>query len=92
MRTRALMVVGAMLLTTGIAHAQPPRTMYAQALTRDRVDFSGKHYRFADVPIDLAPLQRPHPPLWYAVPVPEGAAWSAYARNLFPAVSKNAQL
>jgi len=29
------------------------------------------------VPIDLKPLQRPHPPLWYAVPVVEGAAWPA---------------
>jgi N-acetylmuramoyl-L-alanine amidase len=28
--------VGAVLLTTGIAHAQPPRTLYTQALTRDR--------------------------------------------------------
>ena len=48
-----------------------------QALTRDTVDFSGRHYRFANVPIDMKPLQRPHPPVWYAVPVPEGAAWPA---------------
>jgi len=44
-----------------------------QALTRDAVNFAGKHYRFENVPIDLKPLQRPYPPLWYAVPVPEGA-------------------
>jgi alkanesulfonate monooxygenase SsuD/methylene tetrahydromethanopterin reductase-like flavin-dependent oxidoreductase (luciferase family) len=48
-----------------------------QALTQDTVDFSGRHYRFANVPIDIKPLQRPHPPVWYAVPVPEGAAWPA---------------
>jgi N-acetylmuramoyl-L-alanine amidase len=36
LRTRALMIVGAVLLTTGIAYAQPPRTMYTQALARDR--------------------------------------------------------
>jgi len=48
-----------------------------QALTRDQVNFSGKHYQFADVPIEMKPLQRPHPPLWYAVPVPDGAAWPA---------------
>ena len=48
-----------------------------QALTRDAVDFSDRHYRFANVPIDMKPLQRPHPPVWYAVPVPEGAAWPA---------------
>jgi alkanesulfonate monooxygenase SsuD/methylene tetrahydromethanopterin reductase-like flavin-dependent oxidoreductase (luciferase family) len=48
-----------------------------QALTRDEVNFAGKHYRFTKVPIDLKPFQRPHPPLWYAVPVPDGAAWPA---------------
>jgi alkanesulfonate monooxygenase SsuD/methylene tetrahydromethanopterin reductase-like flavin-dependent oxidoreductase (luciferase family) len=48
-----------------------------QALAQDEVNFNGMHYRFADVPISLKPLQRPHPPLWYAVPVPEGAAWPA---------------
>ena len=25
----------------------------------------------------MKPAQLPHPPLWYAVPVPEGAAWPA---------------
>jgi alkanesulfonate monooxygenase SsuD/methylene tetrahydromethanopterin reductase-like flavin-dependent oxidoreductase (luciferase family) len=48
-----------------------------QSLTRDEVDFVGKHYQFRKVPIDLKPAQQPHPPLWYAVPVPEGAAWPA---------------
>ena len=51
-----------------------------QALTQEEVNFSGKHYSFAQVPIDLQPFQRPHPPLWYAVPVPEGAAWPAQNR------------
>ena len=51
-----------------------------QALTRDEVNFAGKHYRFERVPIDLKPMQLPHPPLWYAVPVPEGAAWPAQNR------------
>jgi alkanesulfonate monooxygenase SsuD/methylene tetrahydromethanopterin reductase-like flavin-dependent oxidoreductase (luciferase family) len=51
-----------------------------QALTRDEVNFDGKHYRFSKVPIDLKPAQLPHPPLWYAVPVPEGAAWPAQNR------------
>jgi alkanesulfonate monooxygenase SsuD/methylene tetrahydromethanopterin reductase-like flavin-dependent oxidoreductase (luciferase family) len=48
-----------------------------QALTRAEVNFSGTHYQFGKVPIEAKPLQRPHPPLWYAVPVPEGAAWPA---------------
>jgi alkanesulfonate monooxygenase SsuD/methylene tetrahydromethanopterin reductase-like flavin-dependent oxidoreductase (luciferase family) len=48
-----------------------------QALTKQEVNFSGKHYQFAKVPVDMKPAQLPHPPLWYAVPVPEGAAWPA---------------
>ena len=51
-----------------------------QALTQDEVNFAGLHYRFKNVPIELKPLQRPHPPLWYAVPVLEGAAWPAQNR------------
>jgi alkanesulfonate monooxygenase SsuD/methylene tetrahydromethanopterin reductase-like flavin-dependent oxidoreductase (luciferase family) len=48
-----------------------------QALTQTEVNFSGKHFRFENVPIHMKPAQLPHPPLWYAVPVPEGAAWPA---------------
>jgi alkanesulfonate monooxygenase SsuD/methylene tetrahydromethanopterin reductase-like flavin-dependent oxidoreductase (luciferase family) len=48
-----------------------------QALTESEVNFGGMHYRFANVLVGLKPLQRPHPPLWYAVPVPEGAVWPA---------------
>jgi alkanesulfonate monooxygenase SsuD/methylene tetrahydromethanopterin reductase-like flavin-dependent oxidoreductase (luciferase family) len=55
-------------------------TVIMQALTRTEVNFAGKHYRFANVPVDLKPAQLPHPPLWYAVPVPEGAAWPARNR------------
>lgn len=52
-------------------------TVIMQALTQTEVNFSGKHYQFADVPIEMKPAQLPHPPLWYAVPVPEGAVWPA---------------
>lgn len=48
-----------------------------QALTELEVNFSGKHFKFVGVPVEIRPLQRPHPPFWYAVPVPEGAAWPA---------------
>ncbi len=48
-----------------------------QALTESEVNFSGKYFKFVGVPVEIKPLQRPHPPFWYAVPVPEGAAWPA---------------
>jgi alkanesulfonate monooxygenase SsuD/methylene tetrahydromethanopterin reductase-like flavin-dependent oxidoreductase (luciferase family) len=51
-----------------------------QALTQPEVNFTGKHYRFERVPIEMKPAQLPHPPFWYAVPVPEGAVWPAQNR------------
>jgi alkanesulfonate monooxygenase SsuD/methylene tetrahydromethanopterin reductase-like flavin-dependent oxidoreductase (luciferase family) len=36
------------------------------ALTQDVVNYHGKYFNFTNVPIELKPLQRPHPPLWYA--------------------------
>jgi len=48
-----------------------------QALTQNQVNFNGKYYNFENVPMEIRPAQLPHPPFWYAVPVPEGAAWPA---------------
>jgi alkanesulfonate monooxygenase SsuD/methylene tetrahydromethanopterin reductase-like flavin-dependent oxidoreductase (luciferase family) len=48
-----------------------------QALTLNEVNFDGKYYNFENVPIEIKPAQLPHPPFWYAVPVPEGAVWPA---------------
>jgi alkanesulfonate monooxygenase SsuD/methylene tetrahydromethanopterin reductase-like flavin-dependent oxidoreductase (luciferase family) len=52
-------------------------TVIKQALTQSEVNFKGKYYSFENVPIEMTPAQLPHPPFWYAVPVPEGAAWPA---------------
>jgi alkanesulfonate monooxygenase SsuD/methylene tetrahydromethanopterin reductase-like flavin-dependent oxidoreductase (luciferase family) len=48
-----------------------------QALTQESVIFEGKFYTFRDVPMELAPLQRPHPPLWYGVANVEAIGWVA---------------
>jgi alkanesulfonate monooxygenase SsuD/methylene tetrahydromethanopterin reductase-like flavin-dependent oxidoreductase (luciferase family) len=48
-----------------------------QALTRKSVTFEGKFYAFRDVPIEVEPLQRPHPPLWYGVANIEAVGWAA---------------
>ena len=42
-----------------------------------RVDFEGKFYTFRNVPMEIAPVQRPHPPFWYGVGNPEGMKWAA---------------
>jgi alkanesulfonate monooxygenase SsuD/methylene tetrahydromethanopterin reductase-like flavin-dependent oxidoreductase (luciferase family) len=52
-----------------------------QGLTRPVLDFRGKHFTFNDVPMELAPFQKPHPPIWYGVHAPDSAERAA-RRNL----------
>ena len=42
-----------------------------KALTSRTLTFEGKYYSYRDVPIELEPLQKPHPPLWYGVGAPD---------------------
>jgi alkanesulfonate monooxygenase SsuD/methylene tetrahydromethanopterin reductase-like flavin-dependent oxidoreductase (luciferase family) len=48
-----------------------------QGLTKATVSFKGKHFSFDNVPMELGPLQKPHPPLWYGVHANDSAARSA---------------
>jgi alkanesulfonate monooxygenase SsuD/methylene tetrahydromethanopterin reductase-like flavin-dependent oxidoreductase (luciferase family) len=52
------------------------------------LSFEGSYYRFKDVPLQLAPLQRPHPPIWYGLSNPESAEFAA--DNKFNVVSNAA--
>ncbi|HEY3919551.1 MAG TPA: LLM class flavin-dependent oxidoreductase [Stellaceae bacterium] len=57
----------------------------ARAFTQDRVDFVGKHFSFQNVPIELKPLQQPHPPYWYGLGTPDSA--EDYGRRGFHGVT-----
>jgi alkanesulfonate monooxygenase SsuD/methylene tetrahydromethanopterin reductase-like flavin-dependent oxidoreductase (luciferase family) len=46
-------------------------------LTNRRLTFAGRHYRYNDVPMELQPLQRPYPPLWYPTHNPESVQYAA---------------
>jgi alkanesulfonate monooxygenase SsuD/methylene tetrahydromethanopterin reductase-like flavin-dependent oxidoreductase (luciferase family) len=48
-----------------------------KGLAADELTFDGKFYRFDKVPMVLKPVQRPHPPLWYGVSIPDNADWPA---------------
>jgi alkanesulfonate monooxygenase SsuD/methylene tetrahydromethanopterin reductase-like flavin-dependent oxidoreductase (luciferase family) len=50
------------------------------ALTRDSVEYDGRYFRYFNVPMQLKPYQRPHPPLWFPTSSPGGAAWAARNR------------
>ena len=39
--------------------------------------FAGTYYKLDNVPIVVAPVQRPHPPLWYGIARPDSVAWAA---------------
>ncbi|HEY7365789.1 MAG TPA: LLM class flavin-dependent oxidoreductase [Methylomirabilota bacterium] len=46
-------------------------------LTHDRLTFAGRHYAYRDVPMELRPLQRPYPPLWYPTSNPDSVPYAA---------------
>ena len=51
-----------------------------QGLTQGRLDYAGQRYTFKNVPLEIAPVQRPHPPLWYGVARPDTTPWAANNR------------
>ena len=36
-----------------------------KGLTVSRLSYKGKYFTFEDVPMEMRPVQQPHPPLWY---------------------------
>jgi alkanesulfonate monooxygenase SsuD/methylene tetrahydromethanopterin reductase-like flavin-dependent oxidoreductase (luciferase family) len=51
-----------------------------QGLTQEVLNFRGRHFSFTDVPMEMHPLQRPHPPIWYGVHSPDSAERAARRR------------
>jgi alkanesulfonate monooxygenase SsuD/methylene tetrahydromethanopterin reductase-like flavin-dependent oxidoreductase (luciferase family) len=48
-----------------------------KGLTEPTLTFHGDTFRFDDVPMIIAPKQKPHPPIWYGVHAPESAERAA---------------
>jgi alkanesulfonate monooxygenase SsuD/methylene tetrahydromethanopterin reductase-like flavin-dependent oxidoreductase (luciferase family) len=55
------------------------------AFKEERLSFTGKHFSFDNVPIELRPRQLPHPPFWYGVGTPDSA--EEYGARGFNAVT-----
>jgi alkanesulfonate monooxygenase SsuD/methylene tetrahydromethanopterin reductase-like flavin-dependent oxidoreductase (luciferase family) len=47
--------------------------MILQGLATQKLDGKGKYHSFDNVPLHVAPYQKPHPPLWYGVHSPASA-------------------
>ena len=67
----------------GLSHLETP-AMHEEALavilkglTSSVLDHQGTYYKYRKVPMILAPVQRPHPPLWYGVSNPASVPWAA---------------
>lgn len=48
-----------------------------KGLTSKSLSHDGKYHQFTDVPMELEPLQKPYPPLWYGAGNEHGARFSA---------------
>ena len=46
------------------------------------LSFKGRHFNFDNVPMELSPFQKPHPPLWYGVHANDSSARAPRARGL----------
>jgi alkanesulfonate monooxygenase SsuD/methylene tetrahydromethanopterin reductase-like flavin-dependent oxidoreductase (luciferase family) len=48
-----------------------------QSLSTKKLNFRGEFFSFDDVPLEIEPLQKPHPPVWYGVHSMESAGRAA---------------
>ena len=48
-----------------------------KAFTVDRLTWNGRYDQFENVPMEIAPFQQPHPPLWYGAHSPHSAERAA---------------
>jgi alkanesulfonate monooxygenase SsuD/methylene tetrahydromethanopterin reductase-like flavin-dependent oxidoreductase (luciferase family) len=48
-----------------------------RAFEAEVLDFEGRFYNYKDYVVQVKPLQRPHPPIWYGAPNADAIAWAA---------------
>ena len=64
-----------------------------QAFTSKELTFKGRYDAFESVPVQIEPLQKPHPPLWYGAHSPDSAERAArkglhVVNNDMPAITR----
>jgi alkanesulfonate monooxygenase SsuD/methylene tetrahydromethanopterin reductase-like flavin-dependent oxidoreductase (luciferase family) len=48
-----------------------------RAFEADVLDFDGQFFRYKDYVVQVKPVQKPHPPIWYGAPNADAIAWAA---------------
>jgi alkanesulfonate monooxygenase SsuD/methylene tetrahydromethanopterin reductase-like flavin-dependent oxidoreductase (luciferase family) len=74
-----------------VARYEETRQVIMQGLTQKVVNFDGTFFNFRDVPMELEPFQKPHPPIWIGTASPESAARAARNAHNFVSLSTAAE-
>lgn len=48
-----------------------------RGFTQERLTFAGEHFRYDGVPVEIRPVQKPYPPLWYPTHNPASITYAA---------------
>ncbi|NNL86046.1 MAG: LLM class flavin-dependent oxidoreductase [Myxococcales bacterium] len=51
--------------------------VFRAGMSNEVLDYSGKYFEFRDVPMEMKPVQRPYPPLWYPSFSESGVTYAA---------------
>ena len=66
------------------------RQVMMQGLTQKAVTFKGRFFSFDNVPMELEPFQKPHPPIWIGASSADSAARAARNGHNFVSLSTSA--
>jgi alkanesulfonate monooxygenase SsuD/methylene tetrahydromethanopterin reductase-like flavin-dependent oxidoreductase (luciferase family) len=69
------------------ARYEETRQVIMQGLTQKSVNFQGQFFNFGNVPMELEPFQKPHPPVWIGAATPDSAARAANNGHNFVSLS-----
>lgn len=51
--------------------------VFRAGMTQDVLTYQGQYFKYQDVPMEIRPLQRPYPPLWYPTHNPDSVEYAA---------------
>jgi len=74
-----------------VARYEETRQVMMQGFTQKAVNFQGKFFTFNDVPMELEPFQKPHPPIWIGAATTDSAARAAKNGHNFVSLSTAAE-
>jgi alkanesulfonate monooxygenase SsuD/methylene tetrahydromethanopterin reductase-like flavin-dependent oxidoreductase (luciferase family) len=71
---------------------QEATAILMEAFAKNTLTFHGQHFHFTETPIEIKPLQQPHPPLWLGIGSPDGIPHAVRNRINMVSNGTNAQV